>query len=244
MRLLVLAGCSDSFQIAGALAKEHRIAATASVARPTRSPVPLGIPTRIGGWPSQDALEDWLKQEKVEAILDATHPFATRIRTLAWAAARSLGLDYLQFQRPQWMPGSDDRWTFVNGGAEVHRHVPEGARVLIDTEGRGVTEFGAMLGRVVYLRLRDPEPGKRPTLGWTLLYSRGPFGAETETQIYRQLRIDWLVLQNVGGVDELGKLEAARRSGVKLAMIRRPPQSEAPRVTSISEVMRWVRRRL
>lgn len=244
MRLLLLAGTSDSAQIAGALAKENRIVATASIARAVRSPISLGLPTRIGGWGSDEAFADWLVHERVDAILDVTHPFAERITRRASTVSRELGIDYLHFLRPPWLPGPEDRWLFLNDCSEVSYRVPDGVRLLIDTEGRGNQHLGFLNGRTVHCRLREPVNGIETRGAWNFIFGRGPFTLDDEITLYRSLRLDWLVLPNVGGAEGCAKLEAARRVGLKLAMIRRPPQPEAPRATTVSEVVAWVRRRL
>lgn len=244
MRLLLLAGTSDSAQIAGAIAKESRVITTASIARAARSPVSLGLPTRIGGWGSDEAFVDWLRRERVNAILDATHPFAARISGRAMRGAADLGIDYLRFQRPPWLPGPGDRWTFLNDCAEVGRKIPHGVRLMIDTDGRGNEAVGPLDGRVVYCRLREPMPRQQERPDWHFVYGRGPFALEAEMRLYEALELDWIVLPNVGGVEESAKLDAARRLGLEIAMVRRPPHGEAPRAETVSEVMGWIRRRL
>ncbi len=244
MRLLLLAGTNDSAQIAATLARESRLIATASLARAARSPVALGLPTRIGGWGSDAAFKEWLLTERVDAILDVTHPFAIRISDRAFRAASELGLGYLRFQRPQWLPGPDDRWTFLNDLGEVESKVPRGARLMIDTDGRGNDRLGHLDGRTVYCRLREPLPEVSARPAWHFIYGRGPFALDSEAYLYETLALDWIVLPNVGGVEESPKLDAARRLGIRIGIVRRPPQAEAPRAETVSEVMRWVRSRL
>jgi precorrin-6A/cobalt-precorrin-6A reductase len=246
MRLLLLAGMPEAFQIAGALAREHRVAAVASLPRAVRAPVPLGIATRIGGWGGETQFRDWLGRERVHAILDAAHPFDGRVSERAARAAGDLGLDYIRFQRPPWKPGPDDNWTFLNDCAEIAQKVPEGATLLLDTGGRGADRVGSLDRRTVHCRLdAHLSPPALPNgTGWHYHIGRAPYHAEIETMLYRRLGLDWIVLLNVGGSEDGPKLEAARRLGLRLGLVRRPPQPEAPRAETVSEVMRWVRRRL
>ena len=245
MRLLLLAGTHDSAHIAGALAREHRVAAIASVPRGVRAPVPLGLPTRIGGWGGEASFRDWLEREGVRAILDATHPFATGISGRAYRASEELGLDYLRFQRPSWKPGAEDRWAFLNDCGEVEQKIPEGTTVMIDTDGWGNDRIGALAGRTVHCRLAIGR--QAPSVGngnWHYLMQREPCDLDGEMFLYDRLKLDWIVLPNVGGAEGSPKLEAARRLGINLGLVRRPPQTGSPRVETVSEVMHWVRRRL
>jgi precorrin-6A/cobalt-precorrin-6A reductase len=61
---------------------------------------------------------------------------------------------------------------------------------------------------------------------------------------FRRLGINWLVTRNSGGTASRAKLEAARTLGIKVAMIRRPPQPPGPKVETVAEAMAWVRRRI
>lgn len=244
MRLLLLAGTWESAQIAAALARDPRIIATASLARAARSPVPLGLPTRIGGWGGEAAFEEWLRRERIAGILDTTDPFSSTISHRAYRLSLKLGIDYLQFLRAPWIPREHDDWTFLNDCSEIVDRVPPGATVLLDTDGRGLDAVGDLAGRHVYCRIRDrvQPPGDRAH--WRVIDGRGPFSTGVEQTIYRTLGLDWIVLPNVGGVEESPKLDAAARLGIRIGMVRRPPQPEAHRAATIAEVMRWVRRRL
>jgi len=246
MRLLLLAGMPEAAQIAGALAREHRVAATASLPRAVRAPVPLGLPTRIGGWGGESQFRDWLRRERVHAILDVTHPFDVRISERAFHAADDLGLDYIRFQRPSWKPGAEDQWTFLNDCAEVDNKIPEGATLLLDTGGRGAEQVGHLPRRTVHCRLdaRLAPPELPNGKDWNYLVGRAPYDADFEALLYNRLGIDWIVLLNTGGSEDRPKLEAARRLGLRMGLVRRPPKPEAPRAETVSEVMRWIRRRL
>jgi precorrin-6A/cobalt-precorrin-6A reductase len=244
MRLLLLAGIADATQIAWAIAHEPRVIATASIARQGMMPISLGMPTRIGGWKDESDFRDWLRHEGVEAILDASHPFSTHMTARAHRVADELGLDYLRFIRPQWLPRPDDNWTFLNGCEEVEMHVPAGARALIDTNAYGSDRLGELSGRRVYFRFRDRRPEFEFPEHWRPIIAGRRPSVHDELKTFRMHGIDWLVTLNAGGVEEVPKLEAARRLGLSVAMVRRPPLPEASRVSSVSEIVNWMRRRI
>jgi precorrin-6A/cobalt-precorrin-6A reductase len=164
----------------------------------------------------------------------------------ALRAAQDLGLDYLRFQRPPWKPGPDDNWTFLNDCAEVPHKVPEGSTLMLDMGGRGADRVGHLSHRTVHCRLdaRLSPPALPNGTGWHYLVGGAPYDPDSETLLYHRLGLDWIVLLNTGGSEDVPKFEAARRLGIRLGLVRRPPQPEAPRVETVSEVMRWVRRRL
>ncbi|MDF2469735.1 MAG: cobK, partial [Rhodococcus erythropolis] len=44
---------------------------------------------RIGGFGGAEGLSEWLSNNDIRAVLDATHPFATRITKNAFDACRA-----------------------------------------------------------------------------------------------------------------------------------------------------------
>ena len=70
-----------------------------------------------------------------------------------------------------------------------------------------------------------------------------PFPVQEEIDLFKKLRIDWLITQNSGGAGGKSKLDAARKLGLSVAMLRRPPQPEAPRVETVAAALAWAHRR-
>ncbi len=87
--VLILGGTAEGRELATALA-DRRVAAISSLAGRVTSPrLPPG-PVRIGGFGGPDGLAEYLVQENVSAVVDATHPFAAQITAnAATACART-----------------------------------------------------------------------------------------------------------------------------------------------------------
>ena len=76
MRVLILGGTTEASALAELLAGDPRFEATLSLAGRTATPKPQPIATRIGGFGGADGLADFLREQKIEAVIDATHPYA------------------------------------------------------------------------------------------------------------------------------------------------------------------------
>ena len=241
MRLLILAGTGESRHIA----REPRLVPIVSLARAERRPVPFGgLPTRIGGWGGDAAFADWLERERIEAILDATHPFAARISHRAADAAAARGLDYIQFLRPPWLPDEGDRWTFLNAEEDAARHIPPGARVFVAT---GWGSLGALAGldrHELLIRVTGQPGDPFPFARGRFVSGRPPFSVADEAALFERLGADWLLTRNSGGTGSRAKVDAARHLGLPVAMVRRPFQPQAAKVETVAEALAWVRRRL
>ena len=88
MRLLILGGTSEAAALARRLAAEAEVDAVLSLAGATVNPAPAPIPQRIGGFGGPEGLAAYLRAERIDAVVDATHPFAARMSANATAGCR------------------------------------------------------------------------------------------------------------------------------------------------------------
>ncbi|MEL6168111.1 MAG: precorrin-6A/cobalt-precorrin-6A reductase [Pseudomonadota bacterium] len=243
-RLHLLAGTEDAVHVARAVARDTRIAATASIARPGILPQQFGVPLRIGGWGGREGLRDWLRRERVQGVIDATDPFAETISHVAHEVCAELGIPRVQFLRSPWIPGPEHSWTFLNSAVEIGAHASEGATVWFATEARGLGGLGTFEGRRVFVRTAGHPESRFPFAeGEYVVRTRGLNIAGAEAELMAR-RVDWIVVRNSGQGTIPPEVEAARRLGIAVAMIRRPPQPEGPRIQTVSEALVWIRGRL
>ena len=98
-----------------------------SLAGRTKSPAPQPAPLRSGGFGGAAGLAKYLLTERIDALIDATHPYANVISANASAAARQSGVPLLALRRPAWVAIGGDLWKDV---ADVAAAPPTLGRVL------------------------------------------------------------------------------------------------------------------
>lgn len=239
MTLLLLAGTGEAKRIAWSLADSGR-PVIASLAGATREPDTLPVPTRIGGFGGETGFRDFLAAERINAVLDVTHPFAARISDRTARICAALNMPYCQFLRPEWVPGPDDDWRMVANAAEVPAIIPPNTTVFLATGRQTLADFSDLAGRRVIARVVDPPQAPFPFEGGEFLIGRPPYTEERDRQFMAALGVDWLVTKNAGGAGGVGKLRAARRLGIPVVMLGRPQMPNAPRVASVAEALEWV----
>lgn len=242
MRLLLLAGTVEARQLARVLATEPKVSAVASLAGSTRTPVSLGLPTRIGGFGDHDAFIRYLQSERIAAVLDVTHPFADRMSHRTAEVCKGLDIPRMQFLRSPWLPGKGDDWTFLNTGEDAAKHIQEGSVVFLATGPQTLDRFANLTGRQLICRRIDPPTRPFPFDNGAYLVGRPPFSVTQEMALLHNLGVDWLVVKNSGGATSRSKLDAARDLGIKVALIRRPRQPEGPKVQTVAQALSWIRR--
>ena len=239
MTLLLLAGTSEAKRIAWGLSTMGT-RAIASLAGVTRSPEPLPLPTRIGGFGGQAGFERFLQTQGITAVLDATHPFAAAMtdRTARICAVQSI--PYLQILRPAWVPEPGDRWTEIAAEPDAAVHIPTGSTVFLATGRQTLERFAGLQGCRVLCRQIDPPTAPFPFEGGEYIISRPPFSVPREVELFQTLGVDWLVVKNAGGAESRTKLIAARQLDIPVLMLRRPPMPDALRVQTVQAALDWV----
>lgn len=236
--MLLLGGTADARRLAGLLAATEGVDVVTSLAGRTRRPEPPAGRLRTGGFGGPDGLAGWLREHRVDAVIDATHPFAATITANAADATGRLGIPFAVLRRPGWRPAAGDRWHWVDAVADANTLLPGlGRRVFLST-GRG--DLAAFAGRDdvwFLLRTLDQPPPPLPT-HHVLVTGRGPFGVDGELALLREHRIDVLVTRDSGG--DAAKLVAARRCRLPVVIARRPPLPDVPVVTTEQAAVDWL----
>jgi len=87
--------------------------ATLSLAGRTSTPRAQPLATRIGGFGGVDGLARFLGDHAVDAVIDATHPYADQISTNALGACERTGVPLVSIARPAWQAEAGDCWHAV-----------------------------------------------------------------------------------------------------------------------------------
>lgn len=240
MRVLVLGGTGEARRLAELLAGRPDTDAVVSLAGRTRAPAPLPLPTRIGGFGGAAGLAGYLRTAKVEALVDATHPFAERISANAVEAAAAAGVPLAVLARPAWAPVAGDRWTEVDDLTAAAAALGSDPRRVLLTVGRiGLAAFRAAPWHAYLVRTID-DPGDLGLPDARLLLDRPPFDADAEAGLMRRERVEVLVTKNSGGPSTYGKIEAARALGLPVVVVRPPMRGGAAVFDDPEGVVGWL----
>jgi precorrin-6A/cobalt-precorrin-6A reductase len=239
--VLILGGTGEARALAAALAAERNWRVVSSLAGRVSSPaLPVGE-VRVGGFGGPAALADWLRTERIAAVVDATHPFAARISASAAQAAPAAGVPLLLLRRPGWTEGPGDRWRRVPdmpAAAAALRDAETGPVFL--TTGRGGLAVFADLPHRFVIRTVDPPEPPLPADAVVLL-ARGPYTVEGERGLMAEHGVRTLVTKDSGGEMTAAKLVAARELGVAVVMVDRPPPPPGVRtVATPAEALAWL----
>ena len=221
--ILILGGTTEARELAAELTALPETRVTTSLAGRVSRPGALAGDVRIGGFGGAEGLAAWLREHHVDAVVDATHPFAETITANVARAGAATGLPVVVLRRPGWQPGPGDHWHPVASLAEAADALPGlGRRVLLTTGRLGLAAFAHLAQLHFVVRsVEPPEPPMPPDV--EVLLARGPFTVADEAALLREHRIDVVVTKDSGGAATAAKLTAAREAGVPVVVVRRPP---------------------
>ncbi|GAA4298394.1 cobalt-precorrin-6A reductase [Mycobacterium paraffinicum] len=237
MRVLLLGGTAEGRALAKAL--HSRIDIVSSLAGRVPDPaLPVG-PVRVGGFGGVDGLRRWLLDERIGAVIDATHPFAATMTAHAAQACAELQIPHLVLARPAWDPGDAIVVESDTKAAEaVARH--DFSRVFLTTGRSGTRAFAGSDSWFLIRAVTEPDPAALPRRH-QLVLSRGPYRYDGELALMREHRIDALVTKNSGGQMTRAKLDAAAALGIPVVMVARPPlPAGVAAVGSVEQAAQWV----
>jgi precorrin-6A/cobalt-precorrin-6A reductase len=244
MRILILGGTGEARELAAALTAAGVDVLSSLAGRVSRPRLPEG-PVRIGGFGGPAGLADFLRDEAITGVIDATHPFAAAITANAAEAAATAEIPLLVLRRPPW--AADPSWVSVpdlDAAASAVRDWP-GECVFLTTGRRDLSAFAAD-GRHRFLAraVDPPDPSTPAPPRLTLILDRGPYTVGGETALMRGHGVGLLVTKNSGGPMTAAKLDAARALAMTVVMVERPPlpplPSAAGPVSTVAEAVRWV----
>jgi precorrin-6A/cobalt-precorrin-6A reductase len=242
-RLLILGGTAEAAELARVAAVRFgdALEVTTSLAGRTEHPRDLAGHVRTGGFGGPAGLVAYLTEHGIGRLIDATHPFATRISAAARLACEQANVPRLVLQRPPWGRHPLDRWIAVDS--------VKGAAAIVDRTGRrawltlGASEIAAFSGATAVhflVRLVDPPRQPLPLRSYEVIVGRGPFSLTEERSHIERHAIDVLVCKASGGRATEAKIIAARERGLPVIMVRRPPPEPGEGVDTVAGALDWL----
>jgi precorrin-6A/cobalt-precorrin-6A reductase len=224
VKVLILGGTAEARTLASDLHGREGCRVISSLAGRVGDPALPEGEVRIGGFGGAGGLARYLRDESIDVLVDATHPFALHISAQAAQAADDAGIRLIALRRPGWSVQPGDRWVCVNDVTEAARfaaQLPEDDCVFVTT-GRRDLEAYAADGRHAYLIRSIEPPDTALPPHHTIVLDRGPFTLDDEAALMEQHGVAALVTRNSGGEATEAKLAAARQRGIPVIIVDPP----------------------
>jgi precorrin-6A/cobalt-precorrin-6A reductase len=237
-RVLILGGTAEARAIASTLHQAGVDVVSSLAGRVADPRLPVGR-VRLGGFGGVEGLVDYLRDQQISHLVDATHPFATTMTAHAVAAAVSTGVAMVRFVRPGWAAHPDaSQWHWVPGYPQARELAERLAdRPFITTGRQTLPHFSAdWADRSVLVRVVEQVDGLPPS--WRVVLDRGPYEVDAERRLMADHRVGVLLTKDSGGSYTAAKLSAAAQLGVPVVVVARPVTPEATvEVATVEQVI-------
>lgn len=196
----------------------------------------------IRGRMDLEQMKRFLKEKQINLVLDATHPFARIVTENLKEACEAEQISYIRCLREH--ETQTEGCVFVESIEEAVDYLRETKGNILLTTGSKELEAYTKLedyrtrcyARVLSTREAVEKSIKLGFEGKHLLAMQGPFSKEMNKATINHVNAEYFVTKEsgkTGGFRE--KLEAARESGARLIVIRKPEEEGK----TLEEVMTW-----
>lgn len=238
--ILLVGGTSETAPLALGLAR-----AGCAVLVSTATDVPLDtgdhpLISRRSGPLVESRMVELIREKDITALVDAAHPYAASVHDTISRVSAQLNIACFIFRRPVELEaeeGDQKGITFAENHAEAARYAfAEGCPVLLTTGSRNLIPYAAEARRTgipLAVRVLDSPESLAACRDagipdGMVIAGRGPFSVDENIAVIHQFNIGTIVTKDsgrAGGFSE--KRTAARISGCRLIVVRRPAASAA-----------------
>jgi len=240
--ILLLGGTAEARELAVLLQADGARFVSSLAGRVAQPRLPVGA-VQIGGFGGVSGLRAYLAEQRVTAVIDATHPFAEGMSRNAAAACAADGIPLLRLERPGWSsaPGADG-WHWVADHEEAATLAASlGHRPFLTVGRQALGHFVEPLERHHAVARVVDSPNVVLPASWTLILSRGPYSVESERAVFDEHRVDVLVTKDSGGTYTWAKMQVAAETGTPVVIVRRSAApAEVLTVSDPAAAAAWV----
>ena len=242
----VIGGTSESVIIAQAIAENNfPCVVTVTTADAVKLyPVLSNLQIRVGQL-KEFQIHELIQQEKIIAIIDASHPYAIAISETVIKVAQALQIPYLRYERAELVP-SPNITVLENFETLLAENYLTNQRVLLTVGYKVLPKFKIWQSQaVLFARILPSMESLKVALdsGFTsdrLIAIRPPLSMDLEKALWQQWNISLVVSKASGkaGGEEI-KQKVSQVLGIPLIVIARPKVDYPQQTNNLNEVLRF-----
>lgn len=245
-KIWLIGGTIDSVTIAESIVSEQLTCLVTVATENIQISYPMSPYLTIKtGILNPDRIRLLCQQEKIIAIVDASHPYAVQISREAITVSQEDYIPYLRYERAS-LPSSPEIITLDNFDTLIKGNYLQGKRTLLTVGYKALPLFKiwqnhAVLFARVLPKIESLEVAiKAGFSGDRLIALRPPISAELERALWRQWNISLIVTKASGKEGgELIKRLVATELGVKIIIIKRPLVNYPQQTDQFSDIIKF-----
>ncbi len=246
----LIGGTQESAQLARAIAQANlpcTVSVTTASACKLYEPAP-NLQVWVGRL-NESQIEEFLQQQQIVAVLDASHPYAVEISQNAIAASQRLQIPYLRYERPLVeQPAGMQRCRLDSFETLLLGNYLQGQRVLLTVGYRPLQLFHPWQEQAtLFARILPSAIALEAAIGSgftpdRLICLRPPISPDLEKALWQQWDISLVVTKASGtaGGEDIKRTVAAQL-GIPLIVIDRPAVEYLQQTSDLSVAIEFCR---
>jgi len=244
--ILVLGGTSDSLLICEALSlagAAYKISVTTAYGESLSLKYTQHVIAKALNLEEMMVL---IRQEEIDTIIDATHPYAVEVSKIAMQVAENLKLRYVRYERKSLLEeGAYEklyRVESIEEAAILARRI--GNNIFLGTGSKNLDKFWNLLeGKKLFARVLPTSQVLRlcEEIGFEadqIIAMKGPFSTEVNEVLFKSYSIDLVITKESGKEGGfLEKIEACKHLEIPVIVIQRETIDYPCMVNEISDVL-------
>ena len=176
-----------------------------------------------------DLMLEFIDAEKIDKIVDLSHPYAVEVSSNALAAAQAKNVEYFRFEREE-IPFFPEKYKMFTTIDELINHIETlDENILVTLGSNNIPHFNSIrnLKNCFFRILPKWDMVKRcednGILPKNIIAMQGPFTKNMNKAMIEQFNIKYLVTKQAGATGgEKEKIEAAEEMGIEVLYLSRP----------------------
>lgn len=245
--ILVLSGTKEAGEIVKALSQRRiSVLATATTEYGGMLAREKGALETVVGALDAHNLQSIILNRRVETVIDATHPYAVKVTSMAQQVCQELGIKYIRFARSPLKVEDNEQVFWSDSFGDAADKSFQLGNVVLSTVGTKHLE--TLINRkppgkrLVVRVLPDIKPIQTcRALGISpvdIIAAQGPFTVEMNKAVYRQYGVQVVVTKesgSTGGTDT--KIKAAMELDLAVVIVSRPRETIAVTVDTVDRLL-------
>ncbi|ADO84132.1 precorrin-6A reductase [Ilyobacter polytropus] len=194
---------------------------------------------------NKDEMRKFIRANRVDLVLDASHPYAVNVSQNAIEASTAEGIDYLRFEREMLNYDGGVKFTSMEELTKYLGGLKEKILVTLGSNNlsyfKDISNLENIYFRILPVKESLEKAEKAGILPKQLIAVQGPFSKAFNTAIYKNYEIKYVVTKESGSTGgELEKIEAAADCRVKPIILSRPEIDYPWKTGNIDQIIKKV----
>lgn len=244
--ILVLGGTSDSLEICSELNKIFNLKYTLSVTTEYGKDLAKGYARNVTlGKLTKDDMLEFIRENNVKQIIDATHPYAIEVSKNAITCSQETNIEYIRYERKSLIESITYKNIFTVDTIEEACQIANqrGHNIFIGTGSKNLDKYVELIPnkKLIARVLPTSEVIKScedlGLNGDNIIAMKGPFSKTINMEMYKQYKIDLVITKESGVAGGfLEKVDASEVLDIPVVIIRREKVNYPKVVNEVKEV--------